>query len=280
LTTTTTYYAQARNSTTNCVSAARAAVTATVNAVPTIARSGGNASQTVDQNTAITTITYTASNATGIALSTGSLPAGVTGTANGLVFTISGTPSATGTFNYGITASHTNGCKSSASSGAITVNAVVTGFYSASTWSYGGYTWSDRVVAKPTGCSLVTTLSSTASANPPAQYLISSASGVERYYYNWTCALSACPRGWSLPNEAQFHDLVSATANSNMISLWGSGGLANAGTIEDAQQYAYYWSDSEHIIRDYYAYCLTYSGSAPTLQTFFKFYGLQVRCIK
>jgi hypothetical protein len=99
----------------------QASVGVTINTVPTISRSGGNASQTVNQGTAITTITYSASNATSIALSSGSLPTGVSGSANGTVYTISGTPSQTGTFNYAVTAAHTNGCSSAATTGSITV---------------------------------------------------------------------------------------------------------------------------------------------------------------
>jgi hypothetical protein len=102
--------------------------------LPAITRSGGDASQTVTQNTAITTITYTASNATGIALSNGCLPTGVTGSANGLVFTISGVPSAAGTFGYAVTASHTNGCASTSSGTLAVFDALPP--YASSTYTY------------------------------------------------------------------------------------------------------------------------------------------------
>jgi hypothetical protein len=281
LTQTTTYYAQARNTTTNCVSAARTAVTATINAVPTITRTGGDASQTVTQNTAITAITYTASNATGIALSSGSsFPTGVSGNANGLVYTISGTPSAAGTFNYSVTASHTNGCSSAASSGTITVTALATDFYSSNTWSYGGYTWSDRVVAKPSGCSQVSTLSTTTSASPPAQYKINSDSGVERYYYNWTCALTVCPSGWSLPTRFQISDLVNATNYTNLINVWGYGGYAAGSSMYYALDNAFYWSSNVYPEANAEAFILQYRSGSLYLNTGYKFRGMQVRCVK
>jgi hypothetical protein len=194
----TTYYAQARNTTTGCVSATRTPVTGTVNPVPAVPTMGGNgnaycgsgtitatfgsngngirwtdgngsntvsprtvnasdtyyavatsaagcesstmsvsvtikpvpaitpvsgsgpANQIVDQNTAITAMTYTATNSAVISMS-GNFPAGITGTPSGSSYTISGTPTAVGTFGYSLTATAANGCISTAG-GAFTVN--------------------------------------------------------------------------------------------------------------------------------------------------------------
>jgi hypothetical protein len=96
--------------------------TVEVVATPAISITGGNASQTVTVNTAISPITYTASNATTIAVSSGSLPPGVSGSPSGASFTINGTPSATGTYNYSITANSAYGCQSSVVAGTITVD--------------------------------------------------------------------------------------------------------------------------------------------------------------
>jgi hypothetical protein len=74
--------------------------------------------QTVCINTPITNITYATTGATG-ATFTG-LPAGVTGNWAANVVTISGTPTATGTFNYTVTL--TGGCGSITALGTITVN--------------------------------------------------------------------------------------------------------------------------------------------------------------
>ena len=69
----------------------------------------------------MTNITYAiGGGGTGASITSGSLPAGVTGNYNSGVFTISGTPTVTGTFNYTITTS--GPCTQVAASGTITVN--------------------------------------------------------------------------------------------------------------------------------------------------------------
>ena len=70
----------------------------------TITLNSGPATQTVCVNTGITTVIYTlGGTATGASITLGALPAGVTGFVSGTSFIISGTPTATGTFNYTIT---------------------------------------------------------------------------------------------------------------------------------------------------------------------------------
>jgi len=91
----------------NGCSATSSATVVTVNS-NTIALSSavGTNNQTRCINTAITNITYSTTGATGATVT--GLPTGVTGSWATNVFTISGTPSATGTFNYTITM--TGGC--------------------------------------------------------------------------------------------------------------------------------------------------------------------------
>jgi hypothetical protein len=72
----------------------------------TLTSAPGTNNQTVCVNTAITPITYSTTGATGATFS--GLPAGVTLTFSGGNITISGTPTATGTFNYTVTL--TGGC--------------------------------------------------------------------------------------------------------------------------------------------------------------------------
>ena len=83
----------------------------------TLSSSVGTNSQTRCINTAITNITYTTTGATGATFS--GLPAGVTGTWASNIVTISGTPTASGTFNY--TVSLTGGCGTATANGTITV---------------------------------------------------------------------------------------------------------------------------------------------------------------
>ncbi|MDI1315851.1 cadherin-like beta sandwich domain-containing protein, partial [Flavobacterium sp.] len=77
-----------------------------------------SATPTLCINTALTAITHTTSGATGIGTATG-LPSGVTAAFVNTTITISGTPTASGTFNYNIPL--TGGCGSVNATGTITV---------------------------------------------------------------------------------------------------------------------------------------------------------------
>ncbi|MFT6746944.1 MAG: PKD repeat protein, partial [Glaciecola sp.] len=85
-------------------------------------RTVGTASSTptLCANTALTNITHATTGVTAIASSSG-LPAGVTAAYAGDVITLSGTPTASGTFNYTITPTST--CGSATATGTITVTA-------------------------------------------------------------------------------------------------------------------------------------------------------------
>jgi hypothetical protein len=107
----------------DCAGAPSNTFTVVVNAVPSVTLSSatGSNNQTVNSGTAITPIVFTASNATTI-YQGGSLPAGVNSSVtNNTILNIYGTPSATGTFGYTVTASN-NGCPDATASGTITVN--------------------------------------------------------------------------------------------------------------------------------------------------------------
>ena len=97
--------------------------TLTVNQNSTISLSSaaGSDAQTKCINTVITPITYTiAGGGTGATITGGALPAGVTGNFSNGVFTISGTPTAAGTFSYTVTT--TGPCNNVSATGTITVN--------------------------------------------------------------------------------------------------------------------------------------------------------------
>ncbi len=82
----------------------------------------GTDAQTVCINTAITSITYATTGATGATVT--GLPAGVTGSWLANVVTISGTPSASGPFTYTVTL--IGGCGVVTTTGTITINAIPT----------------------------------------------------------------------------------------------------------------------------------------------------------
>lgn len=92
--------------------------TITVNPDTTIALTTGGAIQTLCVNNAITAIVYGVTNGTGVAVT--GLPTGVTGSYVAGVYTISGTPTVSGTFDYTVTS--TGLCVQQSLSGTITVN--------------------------------------------------------------------------------------------------------------------------------------------------------------
>jgi hypothetical protein len=276
LTQTASYYAQARNTTTGCVSSSRLTVMGTVNAVPTVTRSGGDASQTVYQNSTITTITYTASNATGIVLSSGSFPTGVTGSANGLVFTISGNPSDLGTFGYAVTASHTNGCAGATSSGTLTVRATTPpGAASTQTWTYDTQTWSD--VIQISECA---TASFKVDGQTPS-CCSSSATGRLLYYYNWAYVNAnkgkMCPSPWRVPTKGDLDGLTASATGSKVFDDWKATGAFVNGSL-GWTAYSMLWSSTEY--NDTYAYYMDLKIYYWDKTTEPKISGMPVRCIK
>jgi hypothetical protein len=223
--------------------------TASVNTLPTISHSGGSATQSVNLGTEIAAMTYTASNSGTIFLTGGDFPDGVTGTPSGTPtgssYTVSGTPSATGTYGYSLTAV-ASGCSSSATTGTITVNAsgiqTSTGgpitAYSDKTWIIGTQTWSDRIVLKV--CTYKSTLTSSSTDLSVQEYTTSGS----RVYYNWGCVnarnTSLCPTPWRVPVEADFLDLIlelggsGRSAASAIGDAWGYGGYAMMDGVLDS----------------------------------------------
>jgi len=93
----------------------------TVGATPACAAAAASSTPTLTVNTALTNITHATTSATGIGTPSG-LPAGVTAAWSANVITISGTPTASGTFNYTIPLTGTS-CSAVNATGTITVSA-------------------------------------------------------------------------------------------------------------------------------------------------------------
>jgi hypothetical protein len=104
--------------------------TITVSVNNTVGNASGGNNRTACINSAITTISRTTTGATGIGTPTG-LPNGVTASWSNDVITVSGTPTASGSFNYSIPL--IGGCGSINATGTITVTAVPTGTISGGT---------------------------------------------------------------------------------------------------------------------------------------------------
>jgi hypothetical protein len=104
--------------------ACTATATGTINVLPAqtivLGSASGAASQTVNQAVALTPITYNVGGSATNASVTG-LPSGMSGSYSGGVFTISGSSTSTGTYNYTVTTSGSNSCTAVAQ-GTITVN--------------------------------------------------------------------------------------------------------------------------------------------------------------
>ncbi len=100
-------------------------ITVNQNALIVLTSAVGTDTQTVCMNSALTNITYSITGAgTGATVTT--LPAGISGAFSGSVFTISGTPTVTGVFNYTVTP--TGSCITQVKTGTITIDqdAVIT----------------------------------------------------------------------------------------------------------------------------------------------------------
>lgn len=112
------------NYTVNSVGGCTNSTTGTIIVSPvptaTLSSAAGTNNQTVCQNAAITNITYNIGGSATSASVSG-LPAGTSGTYSAGVFTISGTPTATGTFNYTVTTSG-GPCTAATATGSIIVN--------------------------------------------------------------------------------------------------------------------------------------------------------------
>jgi hypothetical protein len=257
--------------------------TVEVVAIPIIVRSGGDASQTVTMSMAVSPITYTASNATSIFLSSGSLPPGVSGFPSGASFTISGTPSTTGTYNYSVTASNAQGCTSAPSAGTITVRPLTTPPCAASTqtWSIGSQTWSDRIVCAPSECASTSTFSNDYFTTV-AQYM---AHTNGRYYYNWPCAKAAshtlCPEPWRVPLLTDFNTLLANTNSEYMSSNWGYGGAIIPSGLISSDTVGEYWSTSECEEWGEYGGCVfRYGATFTAISMYYSSIGEQIRCVK
>jgi uncharacterized protein (TIGR02145 family) len=91
--------------------------------LPSNTASAASSSPTICSNNALTNITHSTTGATGIGTATG-LPTGVSASWSNNTITISGTPTASGTFNYSIPL--TGGCGTVNATGTITVTAPTT----------------------------------------------------------------------------------------------------------------------------------------------------------
>jgi uncharacterized protein (TIGR02145 family) len=303
LTTTTTYTVQLRNAN-GCVGNVSAPATITVNSHsnPSIELnfdmlSGeiGDASQTVYNNTAITPIMFMVSNATGISLS-GNFPPGVSGEISYswmdyIEYTISGTPTAIGTYGYTLTTTNDEGCTNATASGTITV--VPHTLYTASTqtWTFGSQTWTDRVETTALPCSVSTADISEMSYSAPEYKAIDG-----RYYYNFSCVINnseaMCPSPWRVPTKDDLDLLQTIIHSGNgtyfICTAQTCSGyyVCQACSIEEGAAYAYLWSTTYAACQGSgscaYAFDMRglHEGTGTNVRALVTSSGFPVRCVK
>jgi uncharacterized protein (TIGR02145 family) len=240
---------------------------------PAISLASGNDSQTIDIGDAITQIQYTTANATS-ATTTG-LPPGVTGVWATNTYTISGTPTDSGTYNYTVTTTNDKGCANASASGTITViyNPFVSG-----TWSCGAQTWSGALRNPTAGCSLQSSLTT---ASTPQYYDRGPSYG---YYYNWTCVKEKstilCPSPWRTPTKDNLITLRSCAGGDSKGSVlkaaFGVTGFIDGSAVYNANT-GYVVS---HDVDGQLAVALYYVDAVMRIGEYEKRYGFQVRCVQ
>jgi hypothetical protein len=250
----------------------------TVNALPTITLTTANHDQTVETGSSITPIKYTTANANGASIS--GQPSGVSGAWASNTYTVSGTPTAAGTFTYTVTTTNSNGCTNVTATGKIVVNSSLPP--SSGSWVCGAQTWSGMLRNPVAGCAATSILSTTNS--PPAQYLDNGTTC--GYYYNWTCvntsAAALCPSPWRVPDQSDFNALISCSGGENGSDLatnWPLCGAWIAGTgLIGVGDRCLLWSstpyNNSNAWRLFYNVGLQNTLSAP------KTHGYVVRCVK
>jgi uncharacterized protein (TIGR02145 family) len=236
-------------------------ITTTTTVTPCTLNTAGTASSspTLTVNTALTpSITIATTGATGIGTATG-LPAGVTAVWSTNVITISGTPTATGTFNYTIPL--TGGCGSVNATGGIMVTPAAPFTCGISTVSdIDGNPYNTKLIG--TQCWTTTNLkvtkyndgtlipdSTTSTSYPwaPASgartgYDVSVVSlsdyvGTFGFLYNWYAATDSrklCPAGWHVPTDSDWNKLVISSHSGTTVadtSSTSSTQSTTAGTV-------------------------------------------------
>jgi hypothetical protein len=254
------------------------AVTVTIASSPTITRKGGDATQTVNENKAITSISYTVVLADQFELYPGTkFPDGVTGTFKSSTLTISGTPTKVGSFSYTVYAA--NKYCSAKLPGTIHVMPVApTTAASTSTWPLGDQIWSDRVVGAPSACTQVTQFSY---ATNKAECKIFEG----RYYYSWTCVMNhkdvLCPSPWRVPELAAVQKVLDKYGHATLVKYWGTGGFFSPSQSTLVQpDGGFYWTTNAYQYGNADAFRMYFSQDDHDHNRVNRANGIQVRCVR
>jgi hypothetical protein len=276
LTNTTTYYVEARNFTTGCVSATRGQATATIYLIPTITASG-NVYVTTHINMPLTSpLVFTAGNGATAIAGSGRIPPGTEATTtNHTVLSIDGTPVETGTFDYTITATGEGLCKST-TVGYVRVVSMTPPPGAASThlWIVGTRAWSDNVFRNDGKCSW----GRISDGSPSYLYVPE----IERMYYNWECVdvSSLCTDGWSVPDLNAIQSIQAAVSQDWFGRNWGYGGWVDRSIINAKDTHGYLWTRTKVDYPYRNAYMMGWNNNSVFNELVSYKIGYQLRCVK
>jgi hypothetical protein len=267
---------------------------------PAINLTSANSSQTVTAGSAITQIKYNTSNATGANIS--GTPTGVTGSWSSNVYTISGTPTSSGTYNYTVTTTNSNGCANATASGTITVQPAVdsygcypstltltgVGFANSNTYTRNGITISAPVTV--TTCQK-TTYSGGSSGSYNADCRTNPS--YDGDLFSWCMvvqhAVQLCPSTWRVPTRndyckyAGFADVCTMPTSDLKSGMegWLLGGYCNpTGLLYGQGAIGYYLCSSEYSSDCGDGVFVDDSVCGPYYDTDGKCYGFALRCVR
>jgi hypothetical protein len=170
--------------------------------LPDIQLSAGNNSQTIFLSKSINPIEYTTTDAINVIAA--DLPDGVSGLWLNNTYTISGTPTIDGSFNYTLTTTNNSNCPNATDTGTIIVIGTPEGS-GTQTWTCGSLTWSGILHKAQAGCSPATVLLAT---DASALYLEPGICPGSGFLYNAQCVAEygsdLCPEPWRVPTYADF----------------------------------------------------------------------------
>jgi uncharacterized protein (TIGR02145 family) len=182
-------------------------------------------------------------------------------------YSISGTPTATGTFTYTVATTNSQSCTNDSKTGTITVNPAVTytncntasinlgtvGFTSSSTWSVNGLILSSPVTA--TYCDKTTFNASNSPYNADCRKSSAAANG---HLFSWCMvamyAHQLCPSPWRAPTRSDLCQIANNSPNDcseTTQQTWGVNGWFELPFAYGDQLYAtiktsYYWTTTEN----------------------------------
>jgi uncharacterized protein (TIGR02145 family) len=290
----------------------KATGTLTVTPAPVLTLvSGHSAGTPAPLATAIKPILYTTSHASGAALTAGTLPKGTTGAWRHNVYTISGTPTETGTFNYTLTTTNTKGCRNDTISGTLAVSQAVTytncqaasfniGAAKASFASPATYNINGLIVSAPVLVDSCRKGNYKGGANQYHDYGADCRSNIKAEYgdlFSW-CMVARyadilCPSPWRVPTREDFCTMskLSPVQCASYVESpspkldengWLAGGYCNAdGGLGGQNGEGYYWSSSQRSPTEGWEAEVLGNGFRPQGNGIDKkYYGQSVRCVR